>query len=76
MSYLTLEAQIDDGKIVVKEPEKLPQSARALVTILAPTGEEQRAVTPLEALEALQEHLKLDARKMGEWMKTVREARR
>ena len=76
MSYVTLEAQIDHGKLVVKEPEKLPPSARALVTILdaAPAGSTLGG--PLEALEALQQHLQLDDKQAAEWMATIRQARR
>jgi hypothetical protein len=33
-------------------------------------------LTPLEALEALQKHLKLDESKAAEWMAAVRESRR
>ena len=34
MANLTLEATIDHGRIIVAEPEKLPESGRALVTVL------------------------------------------
>jgi hypothetical protein len=33
MSYLTVEVEIDNGKIVAREPEKLPKSAVGLLTI-------------------------------------------
>ena len=57
MSYVTLEAAIRHGRIVVKEPEKLPDSARALLTILPSDTPQDAASTPLDALEALQRHL-------------------
>ncbi len=76
MSYVTLEAQIDHGKVVVDEPERLPKSARALLTILGPVGSVLVPENPLEALEALQKHLKLDENRATEWMATVQEARR
>ncbi len=39
MSYVTIEAEIEDGKIILKEPEKLPAAGKALVTVLgAPEG--------------------------------------
>ena len=76
MSYVTLEAQIDHGKVVVDEPERLPKSARALLTILGPVSSVLAPANPLEALEALQKHLKLDENRAAEWMATVREARR
>jgi len=34
MAYLTLEAEIDHGRITVAEPEKLPTAGRALLTVL------------------------------------------
>ena len=77
MSYLTLEVEIDHGRIVPSEPRQLPENGRGLLTILpsanGKTGEKQ---TPLEALEALQRHLRLDDRQVDEWMATVRDARR
>ncbi len=36
MSYLTLEVDIDHGKVVPKEPDKMPESGRGLLTILQP----------------------------------------
>ena len=57
MSYLTLEIEIDHGKVVPKEPA-------------------QPALAPLQALDALQKHLRLDASKAAAWMNPVREARR
>ena len=34
MANLTLEATIDHGRIIVAEPQKLPETGRALVTVL------------------------------------------
>ena len=76
MSYLTLAVEIDHGKVVAKEPAKLPAKASGLLTILQPETSESRPVTPLEALDALQKHLSLDPVKAEEWMATVRAARR
>jgi hypothetical protein len=36
MSYLTVEVEIDHGKVVPKEPEKLPEKGTGLLTILNP----------------------------------------
>src|SRR5947209_5434837 len=36
MSYMTMEAEIDHGRIIPKEPEKLPATGRALITVLEP----------------------------------------
>lgn len=76
MSYVTLEAAISHGRIVVNEPEKLPDSAGALLTILPSDPPQDAASTPLEALEALQRHLRLDAPRAAEWMSAVSDARR
>jgi hypothetical protein len=77
MSYLTVEVEIDDGRLVAAEPEKLPRKGKGVLTVLEPTcPTTPTRLTPLEALEALQKHLKLDDKKAAEWMATVRDARR
>ncbi len=76
MSYLTLEVEIDHGKVVAKGPAKLPEKASGLLTIFQPETSETSRLTPLQALDALQNHLRLDAGKAAQWMKAVREARR
>lgn len=35
MAYLTMEAEIDHGRITVAEPEKLPPTGKALLTVLS-----------------------------------------
>jgi hypothetical protein len=76
MSYLTLEVEIDHGKVVPKEPALLPETGTGLLTIFQSKTNEQPKLAPLQALEALQKHLCLDAVKAAEWMTVVREARR
>ena len=76
MSYLTLEIEIDHGKVVPKEPGRLPQTGTGLLTIFQPEDNGRPALTPLQALDALQKHLRLDAPKAAAWMNVVREARR
>jgi len=76
MSYLTLEVEIDHGRVVPKEPDKLPEKANGLLTILAPISPDLTRLTPLQALDALQKHLQLDEKKASEWMTSVRQARR
>jgi hypothetical protein len=34
MGYLTMEAEIDHGRIIPKEPDKLPTTGKALLTVL------------------------------------------
>jgi len=36
MSYTTLDAEIRDGQVTVREPDKLPRQGRALLVILEP----------------------------------------
>jgi hypothetical protein len=36
MSYLTVEVEIDGGRIVPREPDKLPEKGSGLLTILVP----------------------------------------
>lgn len=78
MSYITVEVEIDHGQIVAREPAKLPQKGRGFLTVLESATEEplEKKMTPLEALEALQKHLKLDDKKAAEWMALIRDARR
>ncbi len=76
MSYLTLEVEIDRGHVVAKEPGRLPEKGSGLLTILQSAENGQPRLSPLQALDALQKHLKLDAGKAAEWMDGVRDARR
>ena len=41
MSYLTLEVEIDHGRVVSKGSEKLPDKAAGLLTILNPPARSQ-----------------------------------
>lgn len=78
MSYVTLEVEIDNGRVVPKEPSKLPLKGKGLLTVLESTvdtgGVEK--MTPIEAFRALQKSLNLDEAKARAWMETVRDARR
>ena len=53
MSYTTLEVEFDHGRVVPKEPDKLPESGHGLLTILppvrsdAPKPERKRVQLPL-----------------------------
>jgi len=74
MSYLTLEVEIDHGKVVSKEPSMLPEKASGLLTIFQTNATPK--LSPLQALDALQKYLRLDTEKASQWMSEVREARR
>lgn len=51
MSLLTVEVEIDHGKLTPKEPHLLPETGRGLLTVLAPSTNEasvrQRVQLPL-----------------------------
>jgi hypothetical protein len=76
MSYLTVEVEIDHGHVLAKDAESLPEKASGLLTIFPSAAVNHAAISPLQALESLQNHLHLDATKAAEWMTSVREARR
>ena len=78
MSYLTVEVEIDHGRLVVAEPDKLPQKGKGLLTVLEASEKEANTqkMTPLEAFHALQRSLNLDAAKAKAWMDMIRDARR
>ena len=38
MTYTALEADIRKGQVVPREPDRLPESGRALIVILQPAG--------------------------------------
>ena len=78
MSYVTLEVEIDHGRIVSAEPERLPEKGKGLLTVLEPAEntEAHPQMTQLEAFKALQKSLNLDGAKAKAWMDMIREARR
>jgi hypothetical protein len=79
MSYLTLEVEIEHGRVIPSEPRQLPENGKGLLTILPAAGDKTSVPpkrAPLEVLEALQKHLQLDDQKVEAWMATVRDARR
>ena len=46
MSYVTVEVEIDHGRIVPREPERLPDKGNGLLTILQPVAGQNAAVKP------------------------------
>jgi hypothetical protein len=76
MGYLTIEVEIDHGHVLAKGADSLPEKASGLLTIFKSDAVNHAAISPLQALESLQKHLRLDAVKAAEWMTAVREARR
>ena len=47
MSYVTVEVEIAHGRIVAREPEKLPENGNGLLTILQPTASQPVAPKPV-----------------------------
>jgi hypothetical protein len=76
MSYLTVEVEIDHGHVLAKDSQSLPEKGSGLLTILQSDAVNPAALSPLQALESLQKHLRLDAAKAVAWMASVRAARR
>ena len=76
MSYRTVEVEVDHGHLLAKGAESLPEKASGLLTIFQSDAVNPSAISPLQALESLQKHLRLDATQAADWMASVREARR
>jgi len=76
MDYLTMEVQIDHGKVLPKGSLPLPEKATGLLTIFHPSPTESKPAAFLKTLESLQKHLSLDAVGAQKWMDSVRDARR
>jgi hypothetical protein len=70
-----MEVEIDHGKIVPKEPDKLPERGRGLLTILQPVSH-PTPLSQLEAFEELRKSLNLDEAKAQAWIEMIRDARR
>jgi hypothetical protein len=75
MSYVTLEVEIDHGRVVARDPDRLPEKGVGLLTILEAGGDNPQ-MSLIEALDALQKRLGLDAQKAADWMSAIRDARR
>jgi hypothetical protein len=76
MSYLTVEVELDHGHVLAKGSQSLPDKGSGLLTLFQADADRSATISPLQALESLQQHLQLDAAKAGEWMASVRAARR
>jgi len=65
-----MEAEIDHGQIIPKEPEKLPATGRALITVLesAPRKPDwDKVMSLLGMMEAKVDGLKLEREAREEW---------
>jgi hypothetical protein len=78
MSYVTLEVEIDHGRIIPTEPDKLPETGKGLLTVLQsePQVLDTERKARIQALLELSKSLNLDEAKARAWMDQVRDARR
>jgi hypothetical protein len=76
MSYVTLEVEIDHGRVVTQGSDKLPDRAAALLTILQPTTGMAGQLSPLEALTELQRRMQMTPEKADAWIASIRDGRR
>jgi hypothetical protein len=76
MSYVTVEVEINHGKVTTKDSSQLPEKASGLLTIIEPANPPASNLTQLQAFQELQKHLQLNPQKAQEWMDAVREGRR
>jgi hypothetical protein len=78
MSYVTLEVEIDHGRIIPTEPDKLPETGKGLLTVLQsePQVLDTERKARIQAFLELSKSLNLDEAKARAWMDQVRDARR
>ena len=70
MAYLTLAAEIDHGRITVAEPDKLPATGKALLTVLdAPERKPDwnKVMSLLGTMQAKVDGLTVEREARAEW---------
>ena len=70
MAYVTLEAQIDHGRITVSEPDKLPGTGKGLLTVLespAPTPDWTKVMRLLGTMQNPADGLAVERESRSEW---------
>ena len=75
VSYVTMEAEIDHGRIIPKEPEKLPARGRALITVLEPSPHRpdwDKVMSLLGMMKQKIDGLALEREARGEWAERER----
>jgi hypothetical protein len=76
MSYVTIEVDIDHGRLRPSEPDKLPVKGKGILTVLPEN--EQASLAPEEwvtSFNELSRNLNLDDAKVQAWLETIRDAR-
>ena len=70
MRCVTMEAEIDHGRVIPKEPEKLPSTGKALLTVLSSTGESpdwDRVIGLLGTMQKKADGLTIEREARAEW---------
>jgi hypothetical protein len=70
-----MEAEIDHGRVIPKEPEKLPLTGRALLTVLNPDGEKpdwDRIIGLLGTMQEAVDGLTIEREARAEWDRSPR----
>ena len=65
-----MEAEIDHGRVIPKEPEKLPLTGRALLTVLSPAGEKpdwDKIIGLLGTMQEKADGLTIEREARAEW---------
>lgn len=72
MAYLTMEADIDHGRVIPKEPEKLPATGKALLTVLGARERKpdwDKVMRLLGTMQCQADGLGLERQARAEWNK-------
>jgi hypothetical protein len=70
MRCVTMEAEIDHGRVIPKEPEKLPSTGKALLTVLNSTGESpdwDKVIALLGTMQNKADGLTIERDARAEW---------
>ena len=70
MRCVTMQAEIDHGRVIPKEPEKLPPTGRALLTVLNPVRERpdwDKVIGLLGTMQKKVDGLTIEREARAEW---------
>ena len=75
MRCVTMEAEIDHGRVIPKEPDKLPLTGRALLTVLGPPSEKpdwDKVMGLLGTMQQKVDGLTIEREARAEWDRRLR----
>jgi hypothetical protein len=78
MAYLTLAAEIDHGRITVTEPDRLPATGKALLTVLDSAGQApdwNKVMALLGTMQDKADGLEVEHKARTEWDERERRER-